>query len=107
MREISVDHASLIALSKDMQSLAARTDAARRQAIGRTDWDGGSVHDVALSAEVDWFYRRGVQLVEGLRDLMAGQAQGVSASNAAYLWTDTGIGRDFDQVQPGRMRRSE
>lgn len=105
MPEISVERASLVALTKNMQSLAVRTDNARRFAIGCTAWQQSSVDDAPLGCDIDWFYRRSVQLVEGLRDLMSSEARGVAVSNATYTWTDTAIGRDIEPRPPGRMRQ--
>ncbi|PZS27511.1 MAG: hypothetical protein DLM59_16365 [Pseudonocardiales bacterium] len=106
MPEISVDPASLTALSKHLTSLVGRTDAARRTAIGCSDWDRSVVHAAALGAEVDWFYRRTVQTIETLRDLMFGEARGIAVAHDVYTDTDQSIQHDIDPGPPGRMRRT-
>lgn len=106
MPEIEVDTASLNALAKDLRALSLRTDGARRLANGAADWDRSEVADPALAADLDWFYRRAVQRVETLRDLVSGAAAGVTKAGQTYLWTDAGVRRDADPGPSGRMRRT-
>jgi hypothetical protein len=106
MPDISVDAASLSALSRDLRSLAVRTDGARRTAVGATDWDRSEVATPALAADVDWFYRRAVRRIETLYDLMAGEADSVNKAGLTYVWTDDAVRRDVEPGPPGRMRRS-
>ncbi|MDP9241232.1 MAG: hypothetical protein M3O55_11460 [Actinomycetota bacterium] len=106
MPEILVDQASLTTLSGQLSSLAARTDVARRRAIGCADWDRSAVHDAALGAEIDWFYRRTVQMIQLLHGLMIGESRSVATARDVYTGTDDAIRRDIDPGPPGRLRRT-
>ena len=97
------DH--LASLAGDIGRLAQRTDQARRAAIGFSDWGPGNAHDPALNEAIDWFYRRWVQEVETLRDLVEGQSHLLNAGRDTYQRTETAVRGAVDDQPPGRLRR--